>query len=121
MSYAWWDVFLSTSAPPAAPANPAAVAISQTQIDVSWDNVAGEDGFRVERSLTGVGRGQCLRALSRPVVLSEHERREVDFACQFKEALQCGRPRIEGCHPGLDVRDVLQTARECLKQLGLLS
>lgn len=55
MSYAWWDVFLSTDAPPAAPANPAAVAISTSQIDVSWDNVAGETGFRVERSLTGVG------------------------------------------------------------------
>ena len=45
----------TTIDPPAAPANPTATTVSDTAIDVAWDNVAGETGFRVERSLTGVG------------------------------------------------------------------
>ncbi len=49
--------FYVTSAPvaPDAPTNPSATADSQTQITVDWDNVTGETGYRVERSLTGVG------------------------------------------------------------------
>lgn len=38
-----------------APANPGATTISSSQIDVDWDDVASETGYRVERSLTGVG------------------------------------------------------------------
>lgn len=42
-----------TLAPPAAPGNPSATADSQTQITVTWDDVADETGFRVERSPNG--------------------------------------------------------------------
>ena len=40
---------------PVAPTNPSATVNSQTQITVAWDDVTGETGYRVERSLTGVG------------------------------------------------------------------
>jgi hypothetical protein len=40
---------------PPPPANPAAVAASSSAIDVSWDDVAGETGYVVERSPDGVG------------------------------------------------------------------
>ena len=53
--------------------------------------------------------------------LSEHERGEVDFMRKLDEALQCGGPRIEGCRPGIDVRDVFETTRQRLQQLLLLS
>ena len=39
--------------PPDAPANPAAVALSASSIRVTWDDVADETGFRVERSADG--------------------------------------------------------------------
>jgi fibronectin type 3 domain-containing protein len=39
--------------PPAAPSNPAATAISGSQITVSWNDVAGETGFTVQRSPDG--------------------------------------------------------------------
>jgi hypothetical protein len=48
-------VALVNLAVPSAPANPSATANSQTQITVAWDDVSGETGYRVERSLTGVG------------------------------------------------------------------
>jgi hypothetical protein len=38
---------------PVAPSNPAAVAVSASQIDVTWDDVADETGYRVERSPNG--------------------------------------------------------------------
>ena len=38
---------------PTQPANPAAAADSQTQITVTWDDVADETGYRVERSPNG--------------------------------------------------------------------
>lgn len=34
---------------PSAPANPSANAVSDTQIDLSWDDVSLEDGYKVER------------------------------------------------------------------------
>jgi titin len=40
--------------PPEAPAGVTAVAVSSSQIDVAWQDVAGESGYRVQRSLNGV-------------------------------------------------------------------
>lgn len=40
-------------APPDAPTNPAAAALSASSIRVTWDNVADETGYRVERSPNG--------------------------------------------------------------------
>jgi len=37
--------------PPPAPANLVATAVSQTRIDLSWGDVAGEAGFKIERKL----------------------------------------------------------------------
>jgi hypothetical protein len=49
-----WTVAVYPAATvPAAPSNPAAVAVSASQIDVSWDDVADETGYRVERSPNG--------------------------------------------------------------------
>jgi len=39
--------------PPAAPAGVAATAMSPSQIDVTWQDVTGEDGYVVQRSLNG--------------------------------------------------------------------
>ncbi|HET7091837.1 MAG TPA: hypothetical protein VFI22_00115, partial [Thermomicrobiales bacterium] len=39
--------------PPAAPANLSATSISGTEIDLSWGDVAGESGFKIERSTDG--------------------------------------------------------------------
>ncbi len=50
----------TTASPiPVAPSGPAAVAISGSQISVTWtDNSSNEQGFRVERSLDGVTNWQ---------------------------------------------------------------
>ena len=46
---------------PAAPGAPSAVAASTTSITVTWSNVAGEDGYRIERSLNqGTGFAQVV-------------------------------------------------------------
>jgi hypothetical protein len=79
-----------------------------------------EDDIVSRGSLTGT-RGGCGRAGCRPVILCEYERGEVDFMRKLDEALQCGRPRIERCRPGIHVRDVTETACERLQQLLLLS
>jgi hypothetical protein len=42
-----------TTNPPAAPGNLTAVPVSTTQINLSWQDVAGETGFKVERSPDG--------------------------------------------------------------------
>jgi hypothetical protein len=42
--------------PPTTPVALAATALSQTEIDLAWEDYGGdEDGIRIERSLTGVG------------------------------------------------------------------
>ena len=80
-----------------------------------------EDDIVSRRSLTGSrGRG-CGLAGCRPVVPSECECGKVDFMRKLDEALQCGRPRIERCRPGLYVRDVFETTRQRLEQFLLLS
>jgi titin len=40
--------------PPVAPAGVSAVAASPSRIDAAWQDVAGESGYRVQRSLNGV-------------------------------------------------------------------
>jgi hypothetical protein len=71
------------------------------------------------RSLTGSrGRG-CGQGGCRPVVPSERERGEVDFMRKLEEADQCGGPRIEGCRPGIYMRDVFETACQRLHELLL--
>ena len=40
--------------PPAAPGGVSAVAVSASEIDVGWLDVAGESGYQVERSANGV-------------------------------------------------------------------
>jgi hypothetical protein len=52
--------------------------------------------------------------------LCKDKRCEIDFLGEFKEAFQGRRAWIERCHPGFDVRDVAETARQRLKQLLLL-
>lgn len=56
-TYSVRGVFITEAGvtPPDAPTNPAAVADSSTQITVSWDDVADETGYRVERSPDGAG------------------------------------------------------------------
>jgi hypothetical protein len=61
------------------------------------------------------------RTGGRPVVPREHERGEVDFVGQLEEAFEGRGPGIEGCRPGLDARDVLETSRQRLQQLLLLA
>jgi lysophospholipase L1-like esterase/fibronectin type 3 domain-containing protein len=41
-------------APPAVPTGVTAVAVSSSQIDLAWQDVAGESGYRVQRSADGV-------------------------------------------------------------------
>jgi hypothetical protein len=73
------------------------------------------------RCLTRSGLRGGRRTARRPVVLCKDKCREIDLAGQFKETLQCGRSRIEGCRPGFDLRDVGETACQSLKQLFLFS
>ena len=87
----------------------------------SAEKAGFEDDIVSRRSLTGLGRRDAGGLCARPVVLSEHERGEVDFVRKLEEALQRGGPGIEGCRPGLHVRDVFETACQRLQQLLLLS
>ena len=80
-----------------------------------------EDDIISRRCLTRRRRRRCRRAVRRPVVLCEDERREVDFARQLQEAVKRGGPGIERCRPWFHVRDVFEAARQCLHQLRLLS
>src|SRR5206468_3672121 len=43
----------SSVQPPAAPTGLAATPVSATQINLSWSDVTGETGFKIERSLDG--------------------------------------------------------------------
>src|SRR5262245_51121704 len=71
------------------------------------------------RRLTRRGLRGIRRTARRPVVLCKGKRRKIDFSGELEEAVQCGRPWIERCRPGFDVRDIAETARHCLKQLLL--
>ena len=48
-------VIRQAAAVPSAPTNPAAVALTSTSIRITWDDVADETGYRVERSPDGLG------------------------------------------------------------------
>ena len=87
----------------------------------STEQTGFEDHVISRRSLAGSRGIGCRWAVGRPVVLSEHECGEVDFMRKLEEAFQRGGPGIEGCRPGFYVRDVFETARQCLQQLLLLS
>jgi hypothetical protein len=80
-----------------------------------------KDNIISRRSLTRLRQRRCLRGVRRPIVLSEHECREIDFMSKLSEPFQCGGARIEGCRPGFYVCDVFETACQCLEQLLLLS
>src|SRR4029453_18959312 len=69
----------------------------------------------------GGGRRRRVGAHRRPVVLGEDERGEVDLTRELDEALDGRRAGIEGRRPGIDVRDVLEAARQRLEQLRLLA
>ena len=75
-------------------------------------------------SNTTLSRGR-LAGLGRirrgPVVLGEHERGEIDLLGELDEPVEGGPPRVERGHPGLDIGDVLQPARDRLDQFGLLA
>jgi hypothetical protein len=62
------------------------------------------------RSLPGSRARRCGGAGGRPVVASERERSEIDLMRELDEALERGGPRLEGCRPGIYVRDAFQTA-----------
>ena len=73
-----------------------------------------EDDVVARRCLTRRRLRRCRRAVRRPVVLSEHECREVHFTCQLEETLEGGGPGIERRRPGLYVRDGFETATSTL-------
>src|SRR5215472_1571211 len=90
------------------------------QSEGATEETGFEDHVVSRRSLAGsrtIGFG-C--AISRPVVVREHERREIDLTRQLKEPLQRGGARIEGSGPRFYVRDIFETARERLHQLRVL-
>src|SRR6185436_3904534 len=68
------------------------------------------------RSLTRGG----IRWATRPVVLGEDERREVDLARELDEPVERRDPRVEHGGPGLDLRDLREPARQGPDELRLL-
>ena len=86
----------------------------------STEEARFEDDIVSRGSLTRPRRSGCGHARRRPVILGEHERREVDLMRKLDEPFQGGSPGIEGCHPGIYARDVFDTACNCLQQLLLL-
>src|SRR4029077_10603596 len=80
-----------------------------------------EDHVVARRSLAGFRRIGGRWAIGRPVVLRENERREIDLTCQLEEPLERRGPWIERRRPGLHVGYVLETTRQPLQQLLLLS
>jgi hypothetical protein len=70
--------------------------------------------------LTGCsGGGSGVRR--RPVIFGEDKCGEVDFVRKFDQTIEGGCPRMERGRPGINVRHILETARQILKQLRLLS
>ena len=87
----------------------------------STEKTGFEDDIVPRRSLTGSRSIGCGRAGGRPVVLGEHEHREVDFVRELDEALQGRGPGIERGRPRFHVRDVLEAACQRAQQLLLFS
>src|SRR6476620_9697125 len=86
----------------------------------STEEAGFEDDVVSRRRLTGSRWIRCEWTLGRPVVVREHERREIDLTRQLHEPLQRSGPRIEGSGPWFHVRDIFEAARERLQQLRLL-
>jgi fibronectin type 3 domain-containing protein len=63
-------VTATTAAPslPAVPTGVGAVAVSSSQIDVTWQDVAGESGYKVQRSIDGVTGWAQVGATSQDVL-----------------------------------------------------
>ena len=85
----------------------------------STEKAGFEDDVVSRGSLAGSRARGRRRAGARPVVLCKHERGKIDFMRELYEALKRGGPRMEGCRPGIYVRDAFQTARQRLQQLLL--
>src|SRR5262245_4172865 len=68
-------------------------------------------------SNTTLSRGEACRA----PVRADVERGEIDLMRELDEALERGGPRLEGCRPGIYVRDAFQTACQRLQQFSLFS
>src|ERR671910_2457348 len=58
----------TATAPPVAPAGVSAVAVSSSQVDVAWQDVAGESGYAVQRSPDGVSGWAQVGVTGRDVV-----------------------------------------------------
>src|SRR6266513_1615780 len=69
-------------------------------------------------SNTTLSRGDAWPDAS---VVGQHERREIDLLGELDEPVEGRPPRVERGRPGLDVGDLLEPARDCLKQFGLLA
>jgi hypothetical protein len=54
-SYSWWASATTLVTPPAAPGGLVATTGGTGQIDLAWDDVAGETSYTVERSASGTG------------------------------------------------------------------
>ena len=55
---------------PAAPANVTATSAGSDSVSISWDPVAGADGYNVYRALAGRDNGQPLGSLANPALLT---------------------------------------------------
>src|SRR5262245_47500524 len=92
-----------------------------THAEGSAKKAGFEDDVVSWRSLTGAGHRRWMGAVGRPVVMSEHEGREVDFTGKLEEAFHRGGPRVAGRRPGLHVCNVFEAAYQLLEQLLLFS
>src|SRR5262245_58565819 len=90
------------------------------QSEGSTEETSFEDHVVSRRSLAGSRAIGCGCAIGRPVVVREHERREIDLTRQLEETLQRGGARIKGSRPRFYVRDIFETARERLHHLRVL-
>src|SRR5439155_1374482 len=61
----------SPSQPPAAPSGLIATAVSPTQINVTWNDVLNESGYRVERSTDGVNNWTLIATIPETTTYSD--------------------------------------------------
>src|SRR5215217_1967097 len=94
---------------------------SSAHSEHSTEKAGFENHIVSRRSLTGPRRMDGGLTDRRPIVLSEGERGEVDFMRKLDKPLQRCRPRIEGCCPGLYLRDFFETTCQRLQEFLLLS
>ena len=53
--------------------------------------------------------------------MAEHERSEINLACQLDEAFQGRHAGIEDDRPWFDMCNILKPVRQCLQQFRLLA